>query len=163
MRRDVDMHGFAQGLGDGADEGDQRSLAVGTRDMDYRRQLALRMAKCREQALDASSDRSIDCGCSALRRSSSVRLSETEGSGMPAPSSLWARWSRRLALDASRRAGFGRVAEGLVQHVRRRRPRPRHPRSRVAAESRERRSRRWMRVHAVKVLGKAMSRPGLVW
>jgi hypothetical protein len=48
------MNAFAQGLGDGADEGDQRSLAVGSRDMDHGRQAALRMAECREQTLDAS-------------------------------------------------------------------------------------------------------------
>ena len=47
------MHPLAQGLGDGADEGDQRALAVGAGDMDHGRQAALGMVKGREQTLDA--------------------------------------------------------------------------------------------------------------
>jgi len=48
------MNALAQGLRDGAHEGDQRSLAVGPGDVDHRRQTALRMVKCCEQTLDAS-------------------------------------------------------------------------------------------------------------
>ena len=36
-------------LGDGADQGDGRPLAVGARHMDYRRKLVLRIAKGRAQ------------------------------------------------------------------------------------------------------------------
>ena len=53
------MNAFAQGLGDGADESDQRSLAVGSRDMDHGRQAALGTVKGREQTLDAP-ERQVD-------------------------------------------------------------------------------------------------------
>ena len=53
------MHALAQRLGDGADEGDERALAVGAGDMDHGRQLLLGMVKGREQTLDAP-ERQID-------------------------------------------------------------------------------------------------------
>ena len=59
MRRGVDMHALAQRLGDGADEGEQRALAVGAGDMHHRRQAPLGMAERREQAFDAP-ERQID-------------------------------------------------------------------------------------------------------
>src|SRR6478736_5951269 len=51
--RGVDMHALTQRLGDGSDEGDQRSLAIGAGDMDHWGQLALWMPEACEQALDA--------------------------------------------------------------------------------------------------------------
>src|SRR6187401_2133108 len=63
------------------------------------------------------SDRSMDCGCSALRRSSSVTLAETEGSGMR-PSSLWGRVVKvGCPLGGSRRTGFGISAERFAYTI----------------------------------------------
>ena len=90
MRRGVDMHALAQRLRHGADEGDQRALAVGAGDMNHRRQARSGWPRAASSRSMRPSDRSMDCGCSALRRSSSVTLAETEGSGMR-PSSLWGR------------------------------------------------------------------------
>ena len=53
------MHALAGGLQDRAQEGDGGALAVGTGDVDHRRQLALRMIERGEQTLHAI-ERQID-------------------------------------------------------------------------------------------------------
>ena len=76
------------------------------------------------------SDRSIDCGCSALRRSSSVTLPETEGSGMR-PSSLWGKLVKEIGLRRFAADGIRQRCRRARSHDRRRRPpRPRYRRSR---------------------------------
>ena len=59
MRRGVDMHAFAERLGDGAGEGEERAFAVGAGDMQHRRQLLLGMTERGEQALDPP-ERQVD-------------------------------------------------------------------------------------------------------
>ena len=52
MGRGIDVHALAKGLGHGAQERDQRALAVGAGHMNHGRQMLLGMAKCGEQVLD---------------------------------------------------------------------------------------------------------------
>ena len=59
MGRGVDMRAVAGRLGDGAQIGHGRALAVGPRDMDDRRQAVLRIAEIGEQPLDAV-EREVD-------------------------------------------------------------------------------------------------------
>ncbi len=54
MRRGIGMHLQTRRLGNGADQGNGRSLAVGPRHMDDRRQSVLRMAQCRAKSLHTS-------------------------------------------------------------------------------------------------------------
>ena len=59
MGRGIDMHAFAERLGDGAGESEERAFAVGAGDMQHRRQLLLGMTECGEQALDPP-ERQVD-------------------------------------------------------------------------------------------------------
>ena len=52
MGRGVDVHAFAERLGDGAGEGEERAFAVGAGDMQHRGKLVLRVAETAEQPLD---------------------------------------------------------------------------------------------------------------
>ena len=48
VRRGIDVRALPEPLGDGAQESDQRALAVGAGHMHHRRQAPLGMAECRE-------------------------------------------------------------------------------------------------------------------
>ncbi len=93
--RGVDMHALAGRFEDGADEGDGRALAVGPGHMDHRRQMPLRMAERRQQALDAI-ERQIDAF--GMQRQQ-ARLDGAD---------------RRSAGTRCVHAGAGRLMRGLV-------------------------------------------------
>ena len=88
MRRGIDMHAFAERLGDGAGEGEERALAVGAGDMQHRGKLLLGMAERGKQALDPP-ERQVDRLRMQLFQPLQQRIARRDpGAGRSAPGAM---------------------------------------------------------------------------